>query len=293
MSILIDLSAILHASVSVITENAKNRNVSSEWEYSENGFSENMLRHLILNSVRMYRSKFYRKYGDVVLCLDSGNTWRKDLFPYYKQGRKKARDNSTVPWNDVFESYNRIIKEIDLIFPYKVLKVEKMEADDIIASICSYDNTQQHIIVSADKDMLQLQRYSNVYNYCTRQKMMLENDNPNYNLKLHILCGDAGDGIPNILSDDDTFIIKEKRQGVMTQKKKDYFMSLEHDKYSVVESRNFLRNKKLIDLSEIPMDLQKEVRKCYIDNKERNNTLIKKYFIKMQLINLLEKVGEF
>jgi hypothetical protein len=38
---------------------------------------ENLVRHMILNSLRMYRSKHRAKYGELVICTDGSKNWRK------------------------------------------------------------------------------------------------------------------------------------------------------------------------------------------------------------------------
>ena len=36
---------------------------------------ENMLRHMMLNSVRMYNKKFRDQYGQMIICCDGANNW--------------------------------------------------------------------------------------------------------------------------------------------------------------------------------------------------------------------------
>ena len=60
--------------------------------------SEDMLRHMILNSVRMYQKKYGPEYGQITLCTDASHTWRKDFMPLYKANRKKSRDASNLDW---------------------------------------------------------------------------------------------------------------------------------------------------------------------------------------------------
>ena len=60
---------------------------------------ENIIRHMILNSIRMYNKRYRKEYGQMVICADGMNTWRKEYFPQYKAHRKKARSESTMDWN--------------------------------------------------------------------------------------------------------------------------------------------------------------------------------------------------
>ena len=101
----------------------------------DNGINENLVRHMVLNSLRKYRSQFKNKYGEMILCCDNKNYWRKQKFPYYKASRKKTREESDLDWPNIFESLNRIKDELSETFPYKTLEVQSTEADDIIAII--------------------------------------------------------------------------------------------------------------------------------------------------------------
>ena len=65
--------------------------------------SEDLVRHMVLNSLRSYKTKFSKDFGDLVLCYDDKHCWRKDYFPYYKQNRKKARSESSLDWNELFD----------------------------------------------------------------------------------------------------------------------------------------------------------------------------------------------
>ena len=67
------------------------------------------VRHMILNSIRMYRQQFNEEYGEVVLAYDSKHYWRRDFFHYYKKNRKKVRDNDGNNWEDIFECLNKIV----------------------------------------------------------------------------------------------------------------------------------------------------------------------------------------
>ena len=116
--ILIDFSGIAIATIAVNKVN-----------------DENMLRHMMLNSIRMYRTKFKKDYGEVVLAIDSGNNWRRNYFPQYKANRRKGRDESTFDWGEAFRILHMVQEEIKENFPYKVVKIDECEADDIIGTI--------------------------------------------------------------------------------------------------------------------------------------------------------------
>jgi len=179
---------------------------------------EDAVRHMILNSIRMYRSKFIEEYGEVVLAYDSRHYWRKEYFPEYKASRKKGRETDDKDWNKIFEVLNNIKSELKNIFPYKFLEVYGAEADDIIAVLAKKYQNEKVMIVSGDKDFIQLQKYKNVKQYSPTQKKYVSGIDPYTYIKEHVLRGDKGDGVPNVLSPDQTFV-NEIRQKPLSKKK--------------------------------------------------------------------------
>jgi 5'-3' exonuclease len=253
---------------------------------------ENMVRHMVLNSLRSYRQKFYEEFGELVIACDNTNVWRKQVFPYYKANRKKNQEKSEMDWKAIFECLNKIRAELKEFFPYKVVDVETAEADDIIATLVKHV-TDPILILSGDKDFIQLHNYTNVKQYDPTRKKWINNDDPEKYLFEHILKGDSGDGVPNILSGDDCFVVGT-RQKPMTQKKIEELYELgiegkiDHPLY-----RNFIRNKQLIDLSQIPIDLEIKIITSYEIQEEKGREKLLPYFITNKLKNLTEHIGEF
>jgi 5'-3' exonuclease len=253
---------------------------------------EGLFRHMVINSLRSYKSKFGSKYGDMIIACDDKNYWRKQAFPYYKANRKKARDKSELDWNTIFEYFNKIRAEIKEFFPYRLVKVESAEADDIIATLVKTFSVEgeEIMILSGDKDFIQLHKYPNVKQYDPVRKKMIHNDDPNKYLFEHVLKGDAGDGVPNIFSDDDTFV-SEKRQKPMTQKKMDQFYL--SGKPDDVYLRNFSRNQQLIDLNYIPENIKNAVIDKYNEESGKDRSKLFNYFVTYKLKHMMENVGEF
>ena len=83
----------------------------------KNDVDADLVRHMVLNSIRAYRSRFSKDYGELVLCYDSKKYWRRDFFPNYKSNRKKDRENSGLDWTLIFDTLNNIRDEIREIFP--------------------------------------------------------------------------------------------------------------------------------------------------------------------------------
>jgi len=84
---------------------------------------EEMVRHMILNSLRMYRTMFNQDFGEVVLTYDSRAYWRREIFPQYKHSRRKSRESDGKDWNSIFAVLNQIKDEIKEFLPTKLLKL--------------------------------------------------------------------------------------------------------------------------------------------------------------------------
>ena len=262
---------------------------------------EDMIRHMILNSLRMYHKRYKNEYGEMVLAVDAANNWRRSVFPQYKASRKKNRQESTFDWNEAFRLLNLVREEIAENFPYKVIRVDKCEADDVIGTIVADKSTVQFnvekiMIVSSDRDFLQLQRFPNVKQFSPLLKKELKEDNARYYLFNHIIRGDKGDGVPNILSNDDTFV-EGFRQTPMSQKKVDGIIEdLEQGEllYAASWYRNYLRNERLIALSETPQELKNEIINTYEKQDPwSNKSKVLPYLIAKRCNNLIESVQEF
>ena len=253
----------------------------------------NMVRHMILNSLRMYRTRFSSEFGELVLCYDSRHYWRRDYFPQYKANRKKSREKSDQDWDAIFECLNTIKEEIKTNMPYKFLEIYGAEADDIIATICS-EYSEEIMILSGDKDFIQLQKFPNVKQYSPITKKMLNGVNPIGYLKEHVFKGDSSDGIPNVLSPDNTFI-DGLRQHPLGKNKIASWM--EHDFDDVAPNdevkRNYQRNQKLIDFTYIPSELSNEILKTYRSSSYGDRSKLLNYFIQKRLKTLTESISEF
>ena len=260
---------------------------------------EAMVRHMILNSLRMYRTRFKEKYGELVLCFDSRHYWRRDHFPNYKAGRKKSREDSNLEWDAIFGCLNEIKQELKDFFPYKHLEVYGAEADDIIAALChelEFDNGKT-LILSGDKDFIQLHKFPNVTQFSPITKKFINGVDPEEYLVEHILKGDSGDGIPNVLSPDNTFV-DGLRQKPMGKKKvaewgknplRPVEMALPNDEVK----RNYQRNLQLIDLSKSPPEIFTDCIRAYHDAPDGNRSKLINYFTQKRLKNLTESIGEF
>ena len=282
--ILVDFSAIAVANIAVQKLN-----------------DEDMIRHMILNTLRMYRTKYKDKYGELVLACDGPNNWRKTFYPEYKANRRKGREESSFDWNTAFTIMNNVREEIKENFPYKVLHVDGCEADDIIATIVEHTNEEfgayeDIIIISGDKDFAQLQKYNNVSQFSPVQKKSIVEKNPRAFLLEHIMRGDASDGVPNVLSSDDVFVTGA-RQTPLSKKKLDALIEDLSDGdllYAASWYRNYCRNEKLIDLSKTPSDLKNKIIQEFTSQDQwKNKGSVFPYLINKRCNQLIESVQEF
>jgi len=256
---------------------------------------ESMVRHMVLNSLRSYRQKFCEEYGEMVIACDNTNYWRKQIFPYYKANRKKNQEKSELDWKAIFECLNKIRSEIKEYFPYRVIDIESAEADDIIATLVeSYGqfNSEDILILSGDKDFIQLHVHSHVKQYDPVRKKWITNDNPKRYLEEHVLKGDSGDGIPNVLSPDNCLVIGERQKPLTAKKIANLLLQNEKFTDAVIE-RNYSRNKQLIDLSMIPVEIKNAIIGSYESQVNKTKEKLFNYFIEHRLKNLMEHIGEF
>lgn len=278
--IILDLNQIMYSTVL--------HNVTSKYAPE---LDEGLVRHIALNIIRSVRTKFKVEYGELVIATDSYKYWRKDFFPYYKANRKKNREKSNLDWIAIFNCMNTIKAELKEFFPYKYIEVEGAEADDIIAALVQEYQDEDIMIVSGDKDFAQLQKYDNVKQYDVVNKKFIKVSDPLQTLHEHILRGDVGDGIPNIVSSDNCLVLGE-RQRRLTKNIQDGLsgirLQLDHPLY-----RNYIRNKTLIDLDCIPSQLKVDILVAYNNQSGRNRSHLFNYFMKNKLKNLMEQINEF
>ena len=259
--------------------------------------NEEMIRHMVMNSLRGFNVKFKEKYGNMVLCSDAGNTWRRDIFPHYKYKRKKDRTESSFDWDNIFDILTNIKNELKENFPYIMMYEEKCEADDIIAILTKYYHQDEKImIVSGDKDFIQLQFYKNVEQYAPIQKKFIGFDedgikiDPKEFLLEQILKGDRSDGIPNILSPNDSFVTGIKQKPMTKKRLEECSVT---DNLDEQLSARYNENKKLIDLNQIPQVYEDAIINSYRSYKVNDRSKLLTYFIENKLKSLMENIGDF
>jgi hypothetical protein len=261
---------------------------------------EDLLRHMILNSLRSYRVKYP---GEMVICCDTRHCWRKDVFPYYKARRATDRAASEIDWGVVFATFDKIKEELREFFPYRVIEVDGAEADDVIGVLAKkfgsndefggliFGDIPQVKILSGDKDFKQLHLYSNVSQYDPVHKKEVRCNNPVLFLRDQIIRGDKGDGVPNILSADDS-IVTGTRQKQLREKIFNELMSADLANHPT-HARNWKRNEQLIDLRHTPNDISEKILVAYESQAGKNGSKLANYFIAKRLKHLHESINDF
>ena len=258
---------------------------------------ENVIRHMFLNSLRANRKKFTEEYGELVICADGKNSWRREAFPYYKSNRRKSRDESELDWGELFRIINLLRNELIEYFPYKVIHFDRLEADDTIGVLAHKFGVELNtgadkiLILSGDKDYIQLQKYANVDQYNPVMKKWVRDPNPNKYLLEHIIKGDGGDGVPNILSADNSIAVGE-RQKAMTAKRMAAFLEGPDSMDELTRARYF-RNKMMIDLNETPQKYKDMIMEEFQKEKDFGRTKLFNFFVEKRLKNLLTDIQDF
>lgn len=267
-----------------------------------------LLRHMILNSLRGYKQKFGNEFGELVIACDNMKYWRREVFPLYKAGRKKAREQSGFDWKLIFETLSKIRDEIDQYFPYKVVNVHGAEADDIIAVLAEWSQTNDlknenpfmegdpkpFLVISGDHDFIQLQRYKNVKQFSPIQKKYVKPDTtPERYVLEHTIRGDKGDGIPNAFSADDCLVNGVKQKSISTKKLEGWLndpTTLPNDDEFVTR---YNRNKVLVDFRYIPENLKNEIVDYFVNSPTKNKSKMLNFFIENKMKNMLELIEDF
>ena len=267
-----------------------------------------LLRHMILNSIRSYKMKWGDEFGNLVIACDNRQYWRRQVFPYYKAGRKVTREKSGMDWSSIFEAVNLIRDELDEVFPYPVINVDGAEADDVIGTLAAYSQTigepgplfedeitpEPFLIVSGDHDFKQLQKFSNVKQYAPAQKKWVKITEPaEVVLREHIIIGDKGDGIPNMLSADNVFV-NGTRQTPIRKVKLNKWKNLPPEEWVTGEmSAGYVRNSTLVDLTKTPEDIKESIINSYKSQQGQDRSLLLDYFMRNKMNRMIDVIEDF
>ena len=273
---------------------------------------KNLIRHVVLSTIKSYKKKYGKEYGQIVIATDGRKYWRKEVFEHYKAGRKKARDASDLDWKLIFDTMSEIRDDLAVHFPYKVVKYDRAEADDIIAVLTEWvqsnelvqeglmEEAQKVLILSSDKDFKQLQLapYSsgNVKQWSPMLKKFItanKKEIMDFTIE-HIVKGDAGDGVPNILSKDDVFVVGDRQKPVSAKRLAEFYENGIDACRNDEERRNWQRNATLVAFDNIPKDVKEAIIESYLNSKPNNDKMkIMNYLIEHRCRLLLDELEDF
>lgn len=239
----------------------KKEDVKYDWSKNEK-FMEKYEKMYLKSIIDLVRQAVYKK-SKVIFCMDSPkeNVWRFKYMKDYKADRCDLTLKSN--FKPTFEdTYNRIIPKIIKENPDKIysLRMDKLEADDIIAVISKYYEKKEPdmkiYLISGDQDFLQLGRPNLIFmNYKTKKGLTLTPEEAKEALKNKILTGDCSDNIPSIFPKDKKILPLKKRKELI----EDEIKLKEYLKENPDIKEKYELNKIMIDFNNIPKDLQKNI----------------------------------
>lgn len=261
------------------------------------------LRHCLLNQLRSYSKKFKEDYGEMVICLEGGSCWRKEIFPNYKAGRQQSRIDSGIDWNAVFKDMNQITEELAEATPWRFMRVRGLEADDVIAILARSMETigrttllgdvEPTMIVSNDKDYAQLQKLPWVSQYLPRKGTTTREADPDHALIDLIVHGDKADGIPNINSEINSFVDGARQKPVSRSLMGEIFAS-GTSFLTESQKKRYKENETLISFDCIPDEYVQKVLEAWQDSKPKGGGMkLFTYLARNGLKEQLSRIDDF
>ncbi len=181
-------------------------NLAFRWKHSK---SEKFVDDYIKVVDSLKRS--YKASKVIIACDKGSSSYRKAIYPEYKQNRKDKYETQTEQEKEEFEAFFKEFEatmlQISTVYP--VLRYEGTEADDIAAyvvkSIKQYPNITNIWLISSDKDWdLLVNEYTSRFSYVTRKEVTNDNWNMHYDcdqqdyISIKCLNGDAGDNVKGV-----------------------------------------------------------------------------------------------
>ena len=272
----------------------------------ESDINIDLVRHMILNTLRSFKTRWGDEYGDLVIACDNRRYWRRQVFPQYKASRKKTREDSGYDWSSIFEGLSLVRSELQQFMPWPVVDVEGAEADDVIGTLVEwsqendlvqeglFESPKPLLIVSGDHDFQQLQKYPNVVQYSPLKKRFVKIKEPAEQvLREHIIRGDKGDGVPNILSEDDSFVEGKRQRPIRKTLVAEWKTTKPEEWVTGEMAAAYIRNKTMVDLSQTPAEIKEQIVFQYTKQLNKSSEDMYKYFMNFSLDRLIEVIDEF
>lgn len=267
-----------------------------------------LLRHMIVNTIRSYKKRWGDEFGDLVIACDNRYYWRRKFYPYYKASRRATREASSMDWSLIFESLNMVRDELAEVFPYPVIDIDGAEADDVIGTLAEYSQTigepgplfedeitpEPFLIISGDHDFKQLQKFPNVKQWAPAQKKWVKlKETAEQYLMEHIITGDKGDGIPNMLSPDDVFVSGQRQKPIRKVLLAEWKLQKPEEFVTSEMAEGWNRNRMLIDLTKTPEDIKEGIIHSYTSQTNKEKQSLYDYFVKHNMRTMIENIEDF
>ena len=234
------------------------------YDWSNNIVFTEKYNKMFLESIEKTLKSKIMKNAILVFCCDSqrGTLWRKDIYSEYKEGRVDLSIKNN--FKSVFKyTYKKLIPKIIKTqkYPTFMFKLNKIEADDIIAIISKelvrLNNKIDIIIISSDDDFTQLLN-KNIKIIDLKKKLKEHTEEESKKLLFQkILVGDCSDNIPSVLPKDRKKLSLKRRKLILESK--DELLNFLKENPDL--KKQFETNQQLIDFNYIPKDIIKKIKK--------------------------------
>lgn len=260
-----------------------------------------MIRHLVLDTLRFNVVKFKGEYPEIVIAFDDRNYWRRQKAWYYKKRRQIEHEESEWDWDRLNKFLNPVFEEIRQNMPYLGLKVEFAEADDIIAVVTkkAVGEGRRVLVVSADSDFTQLQKYNGVRQWSPPQKKWVtpKYGSPRNDLRYKNIKGDKKDSIACIKIRNDYIVTKVEGERAPAVKSSELEAWLEADDPTTLMTpewaARYKENEELRDFEFIPKDIENSIIEAYNTPKSGSKAKMERYFMDNKLSRMFEKLSDF
>ena len=236
--------------------------LDNKYDWSKNDIFINKYEKMYLESIIKLVKKKVFDNSNIIFCMDTpkDKLWRMEIQDNYKSGRcdlsLKHNFKTTFDY-----TYNFMIpKIIEQNKNINKIRLDEVEADDIIACICMHlnntDPSHEIYLVSGDEDFLQLGRDKLTFiNYKKKRPFVLTKDEASQALKNKIINGDPSDCIPCIFPKGKRINRKELLE---SDDKLDDYLSNNSD-----IKKQYDKNKLMIDFNNIPKKYFNKIVKLY------------------------------
>lgn len=268
---------------------------------TQDQINHDIVRHIVLDTIRYNVMKFKAEYPDIVLAFDDNKYWRSGVAPYYKKRRAADKDKSDWDWTRLSGFLNPTYDEVRLNLPYHGIRVDFAEADDVIAVVTEYavSKGKRVMVVSADSDFPVLQRLAGVRQWSPTQKKFItpKYGSPRNDLRMKIIKGDKKDSIACIKMRSDYIVskVEGERAPQIRAAELEAWLEAEDPTVGMPEewAERYRENEKLRDFKFIPKDIANNILEAYNSPKIGNKSKMQKYFTEHKLMRMFEKISDF